>query len=111
MPGTDTNSSGVFSLGDALGCAMVKVPQCGTKEPESPGCPFHFDSQSAISTTRDFIGSSCLSYWHIFDTICTSHFARRTVTITISYQHSAFHWEIPGKMSDPKLVLYLVNKR
>lgn len=70
--------------GVALGCTVVKLPVWGIKEPESPGCPFHCDSQSAGSTTRDFIASSRLSYWHIFDTICTSHFARRAVTITIS---------------------------
>lgn len=28
-----------FSLGDALGCTVVKLPACGIKEPKEPGLP------------------------------------------------------------------------
>lgn len=73
-----------FCPRNALAYKVVKRTRCRVKVPDTQRCPYHFDSQSITCTTRDFIGSSCLSYWHIFDTICTSHIAKRTVTITIS---------------------------
>lgn len=65
-----------FCLKDVVACEVVKQTTRSLKVPDTQGCPHDFDSQSLTCTARNFIGSFCLSYWHAFDTICSSCIAK-----------------------------------